>query len=65
MWSRVSDMLPSYMPYLIYNNMSGASDVLPIVKSLWTPVKTYMKPLDPYEPCFLVSDVLLVSGSLD
>ena len=27
-----SDVLPGYMPYLIYNNMFGASNVLPILK---------------------------------
>ena len=64
MWSRVSDVLPSHMPYLIYNHMSGASDVLPIVKFSGHLLNLH-DPLDPYEPCFLVGDVLRVSGSLD
>ena len=41
-WPWVSDVLPGYMPYLIYNNMSEASDVLPIVKFSGHMLKAYM-----------------------
>ena len=42
MWPWVSDVLPGYMPYVIYNNMSGASGVLPIVKFSGNILKAYM-----------------------
>ena len=42
-----SDVLPGYMPYLIYNNIFGASNVRPIVKFSGHRFESLHDPLDP------------------
>ena len=45
-----SYVLPGYMPYVIYNNMFGASNVLPTLKFSGLRFESLHDPLDPYEP---------------
>ena len=47
---RASYVLPGYMPYVIYNNMFGASNVLPTLKFSGLRFESLHDPLDPCEP---------------